>query len=125
MFSGYLEVEHRLFEDTEQNILWIAMFDKNRKFVDFAFASLEDKELVEQNMPFFQYVSRKKNKVKKYAQNSAGMFLSQVIIGQKAPPGFKIDHENGNGLDNRRENLRIVSDSVNNHNRLKQEGCSS
>ena len=125
MNSKFLEVHERLFEDKEQNVIWIALFDKNKKFVDLAFASLEDQELVEQNMPFFQYVSRKKNKVKKYAQNSAGMSLSQIIIGGKAPPGFKIDHENGNGLDNRRENLRIVSDGVNNHNRLKKEGCSS
>ena len=126
MNSKFLEVHERLIEDKEQDVIWIAMFDKNRKFVDLAFASLEDQELVEQNMPFFQYVSRKKNgKYKKYAQNSAGMYLSQIIIGGKAPPGFKIDHENGNGLDNRRENLRIVSDGVNNHNKLKQEGCSS
>ena len=121
MISKYLEVHERLFEDKEQNVLWIAMFDQYRKFTEFAYASLEDKELIRENMPFYVYQSKNK----KYCQNNSRTHLQEVIIGQKAPPGYKIDHENSNGLDNRRENLRIVSDGVNSHNRVKKEGCSS
>jgi hypothetical protein len=40
------------------------------------------------------------------------------IIGP-IPPGHHIDHINGNKLDNRRENLRVVSASVNQANRKR------
>ena len=46
--------------------------------------------------------------------------LHQLIIG-KAPKGLCIDHINRNKLDNRAENLRIVSYSLNITNRFKRK----
>ena len=49
--------------------------------------------------------------------------MHRVIMD--AQPGEQVDHINGNGLDNRRENLRICSHSENQHNAAKRRGCSS
>lgn len=48
-------------------------------------------------------------------------FMHHVIMGR-----VKVDHKNHNGLDNRRENLRIANQAQNNANRRKDSGdCSS
>lgn len=50
-----------------------------------------------------------------YARSRHGgatLRMHRLICGDPEP-GFVIDHINGNGLDNRRENLRIVSHSIN------------
>lgn len=55
-----------------------------------------------------------------YAVVSDGtaQFMHRMVI--KAPRGIKVDHINGNRLDNRKENLRIVSDSQNRMNSRKR-----
>jgi hypothetical protein len=41
--------------------------------------------------------------------------MHRVLLG--VPPGMVADHINGNGLDNRRENLRVVTKQENGWNR--------
>ena len=48
-------------------------------------------------------------------QNS--ILMHRVILGLKQGDGLKVDHINGDGLDNRRENLRLATTSQNMHNR--------
>lgn len=50
-------------------------------------------------------------------KNGRSILMHRLILRPKK--GEQIDHINHDGLDNRRENLRIVSQSVNNHNRRK------
>jgi hypothetical protein len=51
------------------------------------------------------------------------IYMHQEII--IVPNGLEIDHKNSNGLDNRKENLRICNRTQNNGNRRKRLNCSS
>ena len=51
------------------------------------------------------------------------VYMHREIIG--APDGASVDHINGNGLDNRRCNLRLVTARENNINAAKRASCSS
>jgi hypothetical protein len=50
------------------------------------------------------------------------LYLHRLIIG--AEQGQLVDHKNGNGLDNRRENLRFSTPSQNNMNQKGRSGTS-
>lgn len=50
-----------------------------------------------------------------YEKNNKSISIHRDIMN--TPKGLQTDHINGNGLDNRRENLRIVTRVVNNQNR--------
>lgn len=62
----------------------------------------------------------------RWCQNAAGyvvrrsgkdvIYLHRVILGLSKGDGIKTDHENGNKLDNRRENLRLATDALNKQN---------
>ena len=56
-----------------------------------------------------------------------GKTLCMHRLIMKPPTGMVVDHINGNGLDNRRVNLRICTQRQNNwnHRRRKQENASS
>ena len=49
--------------------------------------------------------------------NVKGIHLQRLLLWDKAQDGWIVDHINGNKLDNRRENLRLVTMSQSNMNR--------
>jgi hypothetical protein len=59
------------------------------------------------------YASR--NKPKKGKKNLGVIRMHRAVL--VAPAGFEIDHINGNGLDNRRCNLRVVTKRQNQQNK--------
>lgn len=49
--------------------------------------------------------------------------MHRLLLGE--PKNVKIDHVDGNGLNNRRKNLRFASDSHNQCNSRKRKNCTS
>lgn len=84
----------------------------------------------------YEFVSRFKWQLKKsgrnfYAQHCFWLDgkvncekMHRMILGLKKGE-FNVDHINGDGLDNRRCNLRIATDSQNQSNARKRKGCVS
>ena len=57
---------------------------------------------------------------KRYVHSAAGgktLYLHRLIMGLTPGDGLEVDHLNGNGLDNRRENLRVVTHAQNHQNK--------
>lgn len=50
-----------------------------------------------------------------YAARGGGFYMHHEIMG-KQPPGIEIDHRDGNGLNNQRDNLRICTKGQNRMN---------
>lgn len=60
-----------------------------------------------------------KGSTKIYAQRSDGVKMHRLLLGLKKGDGYQTDHRNGDGLDNRRANLRKATRSQNGGNRGK------
>jgi AP2 domain/HNH endonuclease len=58
---------------------------------------------------------------KQHSQSGVRILMHRFILGLKPGEG-EVDHINGNGLDNRRNNIRLVTCSQNQYNRGKSAG---
>lgn len=92
----------------------------------FAIVNAEDFDILSK----FSWFSHKCGKNLCYAETAVRigkkmMFLKMHRMIMNDPVGFDVDHKNGNGLDNRRNNLRACSHKNNTRNRVKSSGAKS
>jgi hypothetical protein len=80
----------------------------------------QDGELI--NLYKWHLWQRKGSSSPMYAITKNNLSMHRLII--QAPRGVQIDHINGDGLDNRRANLRLASSAENGRNRRKTRGSS-
>ncbi len=92
----------------------IPLRNKNNEIIEYSFVDEEDYE----NVNNFKW-----NASNGYVSGYNGLLHRFVMNAKTKDP--KIDHINGNKLDNRKSNLRFVTASQNAQNRPKKEGCSS
>lgn len=101
----------------------------SRKFPNlFALVDEEDAELVLQYRWNVTFTHRGTESEIAYARARVSkpdrwIFLHRLIMGD--PKGFQVDHENGDGLDCRRDNLRKCLVTGNNQNRRGKRGTRS
>ena len=97
-----------------------------RHGVHWAFIDDESFELIKGYKWNLSYSSRSGSGIK-YAQTrkpgGGTIRMHRLIIG--APIGVWVDHRNGDGLDNRKTNLRLCTPSQNNANRKTSGGRTS
>ena len=76
---------------------------------------------VASNHTFYALGSTSRKDSPEYRQHA--LFMHRVV--NKTPEGFYTDHINGDGLDNRKCNLRTCSPQENNRNRRAKKGSKS
>lgn len=97
--------------DKKNELLFIPLSDNKTNIIDYGYTDLIHLNKVK-NFSFHRYVSKRGNK---YVVAQEGM-LQEIILGSKAPPGYKNDHCNSNGMDNRSVNLRCIENNSNSVN---------
>jgi hypothetical protein len=110
-------------EDEISNLIYIPMMDKSNKVSGYAISNLtlKDKLL---KFRYHQAIKLTKNK-RRYVISCTGVSMHEIVMGEKAPEGYVIDHIDSNGLLNTEENLRYATSRLNSQNKLKKANTSS
>lgn len=60
-----------------------------------------------------------------YARSRQAGYLHRIVAGLQRGDGLEVDHISGDGLDNRRSNLRVLTHAQNQQNRNRQANRTS
>lgn len=102
------------FDENIKDIFYIKLQNKNKE-IKYAVFDMEDLKKVK-----ICNWKLRKDSFTYYCLNSKNGFAHRLIMN--CPKNKQIDHINGNGLDNRKCNLRIVSNSENSKNKHNVKG---
>lgn len=101
----------------------IPLRNRRKEIVAFAIVDAEDVDQISKRtwcVFVTKYAGRRLPK--KNGKQQASLMHREILGAKK---GEEVDHKNGNGLDNRKENLRLCTRSQNNMNSTKRAGTSS
>lgn len=105
------------------DIAYIPLFNADMKVTMYAKSTI--KEFIEHYCKFTYYaIPHHSTPGKFYASSNENVLMHHIIKG-KPTPGMVGDHENGDSLDNRADNIRHISNSANIQNIAKKEGLTS
>lgn len=109
-------------EDVEKEIMHIPLIDQLHNVVGYTIVDLKLKDML---LQFCYYLFKNNFHNKQYAMSNTGNLLHYIVMGDEYKPGHIIDHRNGDGLLNVRDNLRNASRNLNGQNKPKAQGTSS
>ena len=104
-----------IIKDKKQQLLFIPLFSEDDIFLEYTYTEMDNLDLIVDH----KFRLKIKSNGKKYVKNSKNISMHEIIFGRKAKPGYVIDHINSNGVDNRRVNLREITNSQNAYNKIK------
>lgn len=120
-----LGIKRRYFIlDKVNNLIFVPLGNKQKNIVDYGVTEMKHLNKI-QNHNFCRCISENG---KKYiactdTETKKVKSMQELIFGRKARKGYKIDHINSNGLDNRSCNLRELTNSENAANlKMKDKG---
>ena len=109
---------------TDDDVIRIPLRSRDGSVRAWAIVDREDADLAELRWCYFSrlgYAARTEDGTSRYLHRA----VLERITGCALPPDRNCDHANGNGLDNRRSNLRLATHSHNSSNRKSADGASS
>ena len=114
--------------DTSQTIKKIPLWNAKKEIVDYAIVDTKNFAYISN----YNWCMRQNRKNNIYAatdingkKTSMHTIIKKILNNEEVTKGYVIDHINGNGLDNREANLRIVTSAQNSQNKRKRDDTSS
>ena len=101
--------------DIDNRLIFIPLANREDNIINYGFTDLKCLDKIKQYAFHMSATAGGKLYVRTTTEDGPTL-LQEIILGGKAPTGHKNDHCNSNGLDNRCDNLRCASNSLNGGN---------
>ena len=111
-------------EDDFFNLIYIPLMNRYNQVTGYTVSNLALKDKLLE-FSYHQTIQTVYKTEKRYTVSNLGVSMHEIVIGEKAKYGYVIDHINGDGLLNTKENLRYATFGLNSQNRPKQDDTTS